>query len=98
MKIPLRWKQLFIAEVILLCICFFAVNLLVDFLDFSSHPAAKIPAPYYMHIFEGDDAVSAVKVKNYWPEISFFLLVIFGQIAIFRQRKLIFKSKQRTNG
>ena len=98
MKIPLRWQQLLVAELVVCLICFFAVNLLVDFLDFSAHPAANTPTPYYPHVFDGTMPQEEVSVEKIWAEVLFFLLVFFGQIAIFRQRKFIFKTKQRTNG
>lgn len=82
----------------MLFVCFFAVNLLVDFLGFSSHPASNTPTPYFMHIFEDSSSGGQGVVKNYWAEFLFFLLVFWGQIAIFRLRKLIFKSNQRKNG
>lgn len=98
MRIPLRWQQLLVAELIVLIICFFAVNLLVDFLDFSSHPAAKTPTPYFPHVYEDAAPDSHVAIKKGWPQLLFIFLVFCGQMAIFRWRKLIFKTNQRKNG
>lgn len=98
MKLSEHWPRIIFVEILLICICLFLVNLLVDFLDFSSHPAVKMPTPYFPHVFEGDSLTNAVFVKKFWAEILFFLLVFFGQIAIFRLRKKIFPLDPSQNG
>jgi hypothetical protein len=98
MKIPPYWTRLIFVEIVVICMSLFAVNLLVDFLDFSIHPAVKTPTPYFPHVFQGDDPTNTIFVKKFWAEILFFLLVFFGQISIFRMRKKIFTPHIRENG
>ncbi len=92
------WPRLVFVEIFVICAALFVVNLLVDFLDFSTHPAIKTPTPYFPHVFQGDDPTNTVFVKKFWAEILFFGLVFFGQIGIFRLRKKIFIPHFRTNG
>lgn len=94
----MHWQQLLISEIIVIIICFFSVNLLVDFLDFSAHPAANTPTPYYPQVYGDAAPMSDVALVKFWPQLLFIVLVFFGQMAIFRWRKLIFKSNQRENG
>lgn len=92
------WPRLIFVEIFVICISIFSVNLLVDFLNFSVHPAVSTPTPYFPHIFQGDDPTNIFFVKKFWAEILFFLLVFFGQIGIFRLRKKIFHPHIRKNG
>ncbi len=98
MKIPLRWQQLLVAELVVFFICLTCVILIGDFLDYPGHPAGKARVNDLPLVFEGDFSSTNVAAKTYWAEIIFFSLVFIGQIAIFRQRNFIFKSKQRKNG
>jgi hypothetical protein len=98
MDISRDWPRLIFVEILVVCIGLFAVNFLVDFLDFSSRPTVNIPTPYFPHVFQGDDPTNAVFIKKFWAEILFFSLVFFGQIAIFRLRKNIFTPHLRNNG
>ncbi len=90
MKLSEHWSRILFVEILIICAGLFIVNLFVDFLDFSTHPAVNIPIPYSPHVFEGSSSTNEVFVKKFWAEILFFVLVFFGQIAIFRMRKKIF--------
>ena len=98
MQLPKDWSRLVFVEIGVICVSLFIVNLFVDFLDFSVHPAVHTPTPYFPHVFQGDDPTNSMFIKKFWAEILFFLLVFFGQIGIFRLRKKIFPSHLRTNG
>ncbi len=98
MKLSEHWPRVLFVEILLICTCLFIINLFVDFLDFSSHPAVHTPTPYFPHVFEGDSLTNTIFVKKFWAEILFFLLVFFGQIGIFRLRKKIFPIDPSQNG
>jgi hypothetical protein len=90
--------RLFWCEIFILLIAFFLVNLVVDFLDFWVYPTGMTPTPHIPHIFQNSDPTNTIPVKRLWPEILFFFLVFFGQIAILRLRKHIFIPKLTKNG
>ena len=98
MKLPPYWKRFLFIEIIVVFICFFSINLLLDFMNFSASPGEYTPAPYFQQVFLNHTPADTIFVKKYWTQILFFLLVFFGQIAIFRQRKRIFTIKPRQNG
>ena len=98
MNISRDWPQLIFVEIVLVCISFFAINLLVDFLDFSIRPAINTPTPYFLHVFQGNDPTNTIFIKKFWAEILFFGFVFLGQIGIFRLQKNIFHPHIRTNG
>ncbi len=98
MKLFTYWKRFLFVEIILIFISFFFVNLLVDFMTFSAEPITNTPAPYFPYVFEDNAPTLDGFVEKYWTQLLFFLLVFFGQIAIFRLRKNIFIIKPRKNG
>lgn len=98
MQLSKDWSRLVFVEIGVICMSLFIVNLFVDFLDFSTHPAVNTPTPYFPHVFQGDDPTNSMFVKKFWAEILFFFLVFFGQISIFRLRKKIFPPHIRNNG
>lgn len=98
MKFAEYWPKLLFIEAIIVFISLFAVNLIFDFSSFVIDPVTNPPHPYFPQIFEVNDPTDTIFVKRYWTQILFFLLVFFGQIAIFRQRRRIFTIKTRQDG